>query len=272
MNSTRLTRGLYHKVVCESACALSQSASVTRRDESAELLLYILRREGYKGANTGEQIKDYLKKLSAESLCNMFYVFISLTVVLDGFVLEDDPRNIYAEGLFNKMPVMCGCVSEEGYSFLQMLIQRGTINDDVQYVDLIRKAIRIYAFKHMSEELGEVIVQKVAEKYRPENPTNESYMKSIMEIYANVYIINALYQFTEYHSEFDTAYLYELHYRPSFFDGASFIAMPHSQDQLYKFGLPFVTSKKDIVWTEEDKSISLKLMKNLGEFILTGYL
>ncbi|CAD5120033.1 DgyrCDS8614 [Dimorphilus gyrociliatus] len=268
--TSKLCRGLFHKVICESASALATSSRATPRKFASEMHFFILRKEGYKGSRNGNEIKQFLKSKSTDYLKVLLYSFLSVTTVIDGYVLEEDPVDVYDKGLFLKLPMLCGCVADEGYTFSQFALHNSNVKSDSHFVDLIRRAIRLYCYLFLSKEMGEKITKLVADKYRPEIQTHENFFKAIMEIYGNIYILSNVLKLARYHSEHNTTYLCELHHRPDYFEGPEFVSMVHSKDLAFKFGVPFSKKYGDLKWSDDDKEISLRLMKKHGEFIETG--
>lgn len=195
-----------------------------------------------------------------------------LAPVLDGYFIEKCPIEIYRNNEQNKVPLIIGLSSDEGYTFVKQFLSRSTnftINDEEQYDLVLQKTVRLKSFKFASEETGFEIIEKVKNIYEPLEKTSDNMLKSACKVDSDILQMTPILQQAELHAKSSDVYLYEIHYRPSFLTGPEWIKMPHGNEVPFVFGDPF-TRRYAFNWVESDKNISMNLMKSFGEFITNG--
>lgn len=122
-----LTDGLFARAIMESGSLLSNQAIApfTR----AELDKTIAMSQEYAaqfGASDSAEGLEVLRSIDAKTLCSMapFSMDVSGSVrysfwpAEDGYVIPEDPLVALEEGTYNKVPVLMGCVKDEGSVFI----------------------------------------------------------------------------------------------------------------------------------------------------------
>ncbi|CAD5119477.1 DgyrCDS8085 [Dimorphilus gyrociliatus] len=267
---SKKSQGLFHKAICESGNILGQTSKPETLKFNSELFYESAKYHGYKGSRKGEEFKKYLCSIEAEKLCDFLHPNIMLAPVLDGYFIEKCPIEVYKNNEHNKVPLIIGISSDEGYTFVHQYLTKHTdftVKDEEHYDLLLEKMLRMKAYKYAGEATGFEIIDKVKEFYKTTDKSSDKLLKLVSQIESDVLSMTPIMQQVELHAKSSNVYIYEIHYRPSFLTGPEWVKMPHGNEVAYVFGDPF-TKRYPLNWQESDRKISMTLMKTFGDFII----
>lgn len=269
---SKLAKGLFSRAICTGGTILKPDFFMTR-SYASELFDFLIRNIlNYSGSKDGKQIKAFLKTVPMEKIVEILPIEIHLGLVIDGYVFPDDPKILYEKNRQPKVPILLGCVANEGFDYVQPFIGHSghTVRDPAQFNELVTILIKLYTYKCNGEGVLNDMVSKTKSAYHTKITKSDILYRLASRMMADVYTIAPTYKLAEcYARKSCPTYLYELHHQPSFCIGPPWLVMSRGMDVPYIFGEPFL-GRISTTWKQADKSISMDLMKAWGEFADKG--
>ncbi|CAD5112904.1 DgyrCDS2111 [Dimorphilus gyrociliatus] len=263
---SELSKGLFHKAICQSGAAYGRHL-IWNRSQASNLLLSKAKRIGYKGTRNGQELKEFLNSLSYNDIVNMLPGNSALNGIIDGRFLKAYPLDIINENPSN-IPLMTGCTNDEGSLFIMPFLKNYVVEDERHYCSILDTIIRKMFFRGYSESVLNRLIDRIKEVY---SKNEESYEKRLSRFYSDVVFVVPSYNLATRHQEHAIVYQYELHYRPSFSIFPPWTECIHGFDIPFVFGEPFL-GRISYEWPKNEQNLSIEIMKAWGEFAKTGKL
>lgn len=269
---SKLAKGLFTRAICTGGTILKPQFFMSR-SYASDLFDFLVRNIlNYNGPKDGKKMKEFLKTIPTEKIIEIMPIHISLGIVIDGYVIPDDPTTLFEKNRQPKVPILLGCVPNEGFDFIQPFIGHAgnTVRDENHFNELVSALIKLYTFKNNGEGVQNEMVMKTKNFYNSKNKRPELLYRLASKMMGDVYTVCPTYKLAEcYAKKGAPVYLYELHHQPSFCLGPPWLIMSRGMDVPFIFGDPFL-SRVLTSWKQADKSISMDLMKAWGEFADKG--
>ncbi|RZC40939.1 esterase [Asbolus verrucosus] len=241
-----LAKGLFHKAIAQSGCALNCWA--VGYNCTAELAKHL----GLEGTNE-KKVLEKLQEIEIEELFKAqekldhnFYAYkprpvgpvIEKTYNRNKAFLTEEPIKIILSGNYNKVPLIIGYTSREGMLLEVIQEDKSNLQVTTNFEDAIPHSYNI--------KRGSVISKHVADKikefyYGSEEPTNKD-MEKFHILITDSYFLEAIYRAAKLHAQTSSAPVYfyriSLETRLNFFKNLANIKAPgvcHGDDLGYLF-------------------------------------
>ncbi|XP_057609508.1 carboxylesterase 5A isoform X2 [Chionomys nivalis] len=260
-----LSTGLFHRAIMESGVAIIPNLKGLD-DEKRNDLQVVADVCGCSVLDSQAMLKCLREKSSLE-LLSLGKKTKSFTRVVDGSFFPDEPLELLSQKAFKAVPSIIGVNNQECGYILPM-------KDTPEILLGSNKSVAlnlIHIFLHIPTQYLHV----VAKEYFHDMHSLTEIRDTLLDLLGDVFFVVPGLVTARYHRDAGApVYFYEFQHRPQCFENTrpAFVKADHTDEVRFVFGGPFL--KGDIAMfeeaTEEEKSLSRKMMKYWANFARSG--
>ncbi|CAO2610489.1 Carboxylesterase 5A [Lemmus lemmus] len=260
-----LSTGLFHRAIMESGVAIIPNLKSLDDERKNDLQLVA----DVCGCNVSDSqaLLKCLREKSSLELLSLGKKTKSFTRVVDGSFFPDEPLELLSQKAFKAVPSIIGVNNQECGYMLSM-------KDTPEILLGSNKSVAlnlIHIFLHIPTQYLHV----VAKEYFPGMHSLTEIRDTLLDLLGDVFFVVPGLVTARYHRDAGApVYFYEFQHRPQCFENTrpAFVKADHTDEVRFVFGGPFL--KGDIGMfeeaTEEEKSLSRKMMKYWANFARSG--
>ncbi|XP_071476207.1 cholinesterase 1-like [Diadema antillarum] len=276
-----MSAGLFSRAIMQSGAVPAPWAEMTA--EVAQEMAFGLAAAMNCSATTTDEVLTCLKERPASDITEFLVQDPAAAATLmprptvDGYFLPRSPADMAAEGEFNQVDIIIGCLTEEGNLFVSPLLA-GLEGSDKPVMD--RTTAQDTLTGHMSPHQGRCQPTRSGyDDIRLADPEND-YIDVVTGYIGDSYFFCPTYTMTEHLSAGgNTVYQYFMSHAPSrsmFDKNATWLGPTHGEDIPYVFGYPLMADQPDddemgrTKFTDDEALMSVQIMKYFSNFAKTG--
>ncbi|XP_071476201.1 cholinesterase 1-like [Diadema antillarum] len=281
-----MSAGLFSRGIMQSGAAPAPWAEMTA--EVAKEVAFGLAAAMNCSATTTDEVLTCLKETPASDITDFFLQDPAAAALMprptvDGHFLPRSPVDMAADGEFNQVDIIIGCLTEEGNLFVSPFIL-GQQDSEKPVMD--RTTAQGALNGHMSlikDGVNQVVLDMTTFAYTSEaqlaDPEN-NYLDVVAGYVGDSYFFCPTYTMTEHLSAGDnTVYQYFMSHAPSrsmFDKDVTWLGPTHAEDIPYVFGYPLMADQPDdnemgrTKFTDDEALMSVQIMKYFSNFAKTG--
>ncbi|KAL6084905.1 hypothetical protein STEG23_036275 [Scotinomys teguina] len=260
-----LSKGLFHRAIMQSGVTIIPS--LKSLDDEFKTDLQVVADVCGCNASDSQALLMCLRKKSSLELLSLSKRTKSFTRVVDGLLLPDEPLELFSQKTFKAVPSIIGVNNQEcGY----MLPMRDTPEILLGSNESVALNL-IHIFLHIPTQHLHV----VAKEYFHGKHSLTDIRDTLLDLFGDVFFVVPGLVTARYHRDAGApVYFYEFQHRAQCFQNTrpAFVKADHTDEIRFVFGGPFL--KGDVVMfeeaTEEEKSLSKKMMKYWANFARSG--
>ncbi|XP_051025071.1 carboxylesterase 5A [Acomys russatus] len=260
-----LSNGLFHRAIMESGVAIIPSLKSLDSEVSHDL--QVVADVCGCDASDSQALLKCLREKSSLELLILGQKTKSFTRVVDGSFFPQEPLELLSQKAFKAVPSIIGVNNQECGYILPMRDIPEILLGSNQSVALNL----IHVFLHIPTQYLHV----VAKEYFQDRHSLTDIRDTLLDLFGDVFFTVPALVTARYHRDAGgPVYFYEFQHRPQCFENIrpAFVKADHTDEIRFVFGGPFLEG--DIALfpeaTEEEKSLSKKMMKYWANFARSG--
>ncbi|XP_030060319.1 fatty acyl-CoA hydrolase precursor, medium chain [Microcaecilia unicolor] len=266
-----LSKGLFQKAISESGAAFIPGFIVSDPELIAQVAQSVASKNGCGGTDSAAMVKC-LREKKAEELLDPTLInrIPNLPIVVDGVFLLKNPDEL-EPGEANPIPYMLGVCEQEFGWLLPILSKAEVLLQERSREDVISSLEDSTLFQGPYAK----IFPLVKEEYFGDTEDPSQLRDLVLELYADIIFVIPTVKAARYYRDSGLpVYLYEFKHRPSTYGDSKpdFVTADHMDEIGFVLGGPFLPTEVSLlsVATDEEKSLSRKMMKYWTNFARTG--
>ncbi|XP_021516080.1 carboxylesterase 5A [Meriones unguiculatus] len=260
-----LSKGLFHRAIMQSGVAIIPS--MRSFDDDLKHDLQVVADCCDSNVSDSQALLKCLREKSSTELLMLGQNTKSFTRVVDGSFFPNESLELLSQKAFNAVPSIIGVNNQECGYILPMRDTPEILLGSNQSVALNL----IHIFLHIPTQYLHV----VSKEYFHEKHSLTDIRDTLLDLFGDVFFMVPAVVTARYHRDAGgPVYFYEFQHRPQCFENTrpAFVKADHTDEIRFVFGGPFL--KGDVVLfeeaTEEEKSLSKKMMKYWANFARSG--
>lgn len=280
-----LSKGLFHKAILQSGVALSPFFLDPNPEVTKNHFLEKLGNDCDK--KNDSDLLEYLQKMPLSELKKTFSSQlgqgVSFMPVVDGIVIPDSPEKIVKCGKFMQIPLILGCTDSEAGCLLTLPMFPNNFMTGPDE-ESVKKNFELIFFSKYPNLDSEMMYKAIKSLYFQDDDSPFKYLRMHSQFSGDgIFVVPTIITAGAHSATGQPTFLYHIRQQPDFnhtpSNGKDVLKKPnivscdHCDDLYFVWGIPFIPgglNHSDAYFTEDEKELSIKVMRYFTNFALSS--
>ncbi|CAH2324160.1 carboxylesterase 5A-like [Pelobates cultripes] len=263
-----LSKGLFHRAIAESGCALFPSLMTTTSEEINFFLNVVTNITSCDPTAVVECLKEKTEEELLEFVIAMN--LFSLPGTVDGVFIPKPVEEILANKESNDVPLMIGVTEQEFGWIIPKLMNISGLREGMDRTT-IESFLQV--FPYLNSTPG--VLSMAMDEYIGDTSDLSEIRNRFLDLCGDALFVMPALKTAKYHRDSGfPVYFYEFKHRPSMFEDSKpdFVTADHGDELMFAFGGPFLSDVELLNgdMTDEEETLSKNLMKYWANFARNG--